>query len=192
MTDFKQSNEFAARRATRVCIRKAKGLTRTEREILVHMTSLWYHHRNGQGVIYPGREGVAKKCRCSIRTVASALEKFRQMGFIVPVKYAKGGSKSTRYTVDIVTILMTLDHYLLTLVDGKYGLIKEQTVYSLEPDDIAAFSGKNCTVHEFSEPCNFRTRILHTSHVEKRTLSKVRNGNIIPFPTSRIVRVGSV
>lgn len=191
MNNFRQSNEYAMRRAARDCIRKAKGLTRSEREILWHVTSLWYHHRNSAGLIYPGREAVAKKCRCSVRTVASALKRFRHMGFISPVKYAKGGSKATRYTVDISCILMTLDGFLLSLSGGFPELVKGETRISLQHDDIIAVSEKSCTVHKFPEPCKNCTRIINTCEVEK-DLNQKDNCVVLQFPKPQTVGVGNV
>lgn len=191
MNNFRQSNEYAMRRAARDCIRKAKGLTRSEREILWHVTSLWYHHRNSAGLIYPGREAVAKKCRCSEATVKRAFNRFRKMGFITAVKYAKGGSKATRYTVDISCILMTLDGFLLSLSGGFPELIKDETRISLQHDDIIAVSGKNDPVVHFLKPGQNDPRIINTCRVEK-DLNQKDNCVVLQFPKPQTVGVGNV
>jgi hypothetical protein len=152
MNDFKQSNEYAIRRATRNCIRKGAGLTRTERDILTHLTALWYHHRNNSGIIRPGRKAIAKKCQCSIPTVTRALSKFTEMQFIEAVKYAKGGRNATRWTVDISTILMTLDGFLLSLSGGNPRLIKGEIEFSLQAIDMNRISAKNDPVREIPKP----------------------------------------
>jgi len=110
------------------------------------------------------------------------------MGFVHPVKYAKGGSKATRYTVDIVAILMTLDGYLLSMKGGIPTLIGEQTRTTVEPIDLAVFSGKNDPLWPNSEPGQNDPRIINMCRVEKN-LNQEEVCVVIPFPKAGVRNV---
>ena len=90
-------------------IRKDKGkrLTRAETEILVTLFNLWMYHRNGpKGYIHPSREKLAKKCKCSVVTVARAFSEFRKLGIAVPrdPNLKAGQGKANRYSLDLSKI----------------------------------------------------------------------------------------
>ncbi len=140
------------RRATRECIRKAKGLTRSEREILQHLTALWYHHRKSAGEIRPGKKAIARKCQCSVPTVTRALARFRKMALIAAVKYAKGGRNATRYTVNISAILMQFDGYLLSLKGAELHLTNGKNTLTMHRSDFIGLSGKNDPVSPKIKP----------------------------------------
>lgn len=89
-------------RMIRSLIRKAdkKTLTRTQQDVLTKIVNLWFYHQNKDGFIRPGLELIAKACRCTARSVSTALSKLRALNIIKPIKYAKGGRLATRYVVD--------------------------------------------------------------------------------------------
>lgn len=105
MTDFKTSTEAAWRRVVRAAIRNAdKGdLTKTEKDLTIAIVNLWFHHRNGpRGYIHPSKKVLAKKAKCSVRTVATCLTKLRNVGALRPVSHMRGGKGfSTRYKVNL-------------------------------------------------------------------------------------------
>lgn len=93
------------RRIVRSAINGAKEMPRRRREALMFLSNLWFHHRNVKGVIYPGAEKIADKLECSVRTAKTILKELRDEGFIIPVDYEKGGSRTTRYVVDLGKIV---------------------------------------------------------------------------------------
>jgi len=108
---FTQSDHGVERRLARDGI--AKGfktgkLNRLERDLVTKLTNLWFHHRghNAEGVIRPGREYLAKRAKCSVRSVASLLKRLREAGVLIAVSYAKGGRRATRYKLDVHKLMV--------------------------------------------------------------------------------------
>lgn len=96
------------RRVLRSLIRKSKSMTKMEREIMLWIMERWFYHRGGAGVVHPGAEKISKGTEWCVRSVRYVLKRLRDWGFIVAVKYAKGGRNATRYMVDEEKILRTL------------------------------------------------------------------------------------
>ncbi len=108
LPDVEKRKWEAERRIVRSGIRGAKSIPRRDRECLMYLTNLWFHHRNGDGFIHPGAKLVASKLECSERTVKSTMKRLRDAGYLVPLAYAKGGRRATWYAVDIGKILEDL------------------------------------------------------------------------------------
>jgi hypothetical protein len=127
---------------TRRIIRRS-DFTRAERDILIALTNLWFHHRNGRkGFIHPGRNMLAKKAKASIRTVASALALFRDLDFLTAQRYASGGTGcATQYTVSIRAIWDFIDPDNVQMMPGELEKIHRQTV-----QQTGSFDDENCTV----------------------------------------------
>ena len=82
-------------------------LTKSERQVTLMIVNLWFYHKSGEGVIYPGREKIAKKLRVSVRTVASTLAILREAGALKVVSHLKGGGRAaTRYKLKFVPLLL--------------------------------------------------------------------------------------
>jgi len=96
------------RRVVREAIRKS-GFTKSERDIITAMVNLWFYHKSGpKGYIHPGRTKLAKKARCSIRTVSACLTKLRASGVVKAVANPNGeGQHPTYYTVNLRLLLDT-------------------------------------------------------------------------------------
>ena len=95
----------AERRIVRQGIRRAKSLSRRERECLMFVTNLWFYHRGHTGFIHPGASLVANKLECSVRTAKTVMKRLRDCGYLVPLAYASGGRRATWYAVDVGKIL---------------------------------------------------------------------------------------
>jgi hypothetical protein len=79
---------------------------------------MWFVHRYVSHEIHPGLTKLGKAGKVSERTVTRILAEFREAGFITPVKNAKGGSGSTRYTVDMDRISETLEPCAVVTIHG--------------------------------------------------------------------------
>jgi hypothetical protein len=123
---FTSSDTFAHNRIVRQQVGKAKNLTRAERDITLSIVSLWFTHRghDDSGIIRPGRKYLAKKVRCSVRTVASTLDKLRKAGALQIVAYAKGGRRATQYRVDLETLMKWAGAKLPEVIKGPLRLLK--------------------------------------------------------------------
>lgn len=143
--EFLNSDAAKERRSMRRTVRDL-GLSKNDQEILQFLVNMWFSNRYVAGEIHPGRERVSKKVRLSVRTVARALAKFRDCGFLVPVQYAKGGRKSTRYTVNFVAI-----------IDAANGV--ESAEGGLQPVAKSGPLERATDTHIDEKPCQIGTRI---------------------------------
>jgi hypothetical protein len=105
---------------------KTGVFNRLERDLITMLANLWFHHRgeNGEGVIRPGREYLAKRAKCSIRSVASLLKRLREAGILIPIEYLKGGRKATRYKLDMHRLLVWCGVQFPEVVQGALKLLK--------------------------------------------------------------------
>ena len=102
---WKDSMDAAIRRLVREAVRKGP-FTKGQRDVVLAICNLWFHHKGGEGFIHPGREKLAKRSGVSVRTVASTLALLRSCHAVSPVSNLRGGyGKSTRYVVDIWAVL---------------------------------------------------------------------------------------
>lgn len=100
--DFKQSERFSFQRFMRARVRNCEDFTKTERDIMIFMLNLWFHHENGpKGYIHPGRALIAQKCQCTTKTASRTLAKLRAAAIIVSLNEPKGGRLATQYVLDI-------------------------------------------------------------------------------------------
>lgn len=106
LPDMEKRKWEAERRMVREGIRRAKSMPRRDRECLMLLTNLWFHHRNDKGFIHPGSTMIAAKMECSVRTAKTIMGRLRTGGYIIPLAYAKGGRRATWYAVDIGKILI--------------------------------------------------------------------------------------
>lgn len=98
---FSNSEDHQNRQSFRRLLKKTKAFNHNERVVAEAILNMWFHNWNTAGFIYPGREKLAKQTNLSVRTIASYLKKFREIGFILAIRHAKGGRNSTRYIVDL-------------------------------------------------------------------------------------------
>jgi hypothetical protein len=97
--DFAAARTAQEARHCRAAVRKS-GLSRSERDVLMVLVNLWFHHR-GKGFIRPGKPLLVRRAKVSESTVSRALVKFKEMGLIAPLRYAAGGGRcATHYSVD--------------------------------------------------------------------------------------------
>ena len=90
----------------RDAVRKSK-MTRVERDITIALVNLWFHHKAGpEGCIRPGREKIAKRVGCSVKSVTRCLSMLKASGSIRAIAYEKGGTKATRYKVSLYNLLI--------------------------------------------------------------------------------------
>ena len=150
--DFKQSRSAEEQRQIRAIVRKIKRdkLTKGQRDVLTVIVNQWFHHRNGpEGVIRPGKERIAKRANVCIRTVATALELFRSMGIICAVQYAKGGTKATRYTVNLTALRDAFDPHGVQTIEGVLvpfqARASETNCTVCEAGNCTVYGCKNCT-----------------------------------------------
>lgn len=119
MNDFNKSAASAERRLTWSAIKRS-DLSNNEKSALRYLVNLWFHHRGQSGEIHPGIEKVAKKSGFSISTGERCLRKFRSLGFLTPIRYAKGGTGcATQYTVSISAIWAAYLPPAPVLIDGE-------------------------------------------------------------------------
>lgn len=108
---FLESDHGLERKLAREAVDKAfkEGkFSRTERDLARTILNLWFHHRGEKqtGVIRPGRTYLARKNKCSVRTVASLLKRFREAGLLHTIAYAKGGRRATQYRLDVKALMV--------------------------------------------------------------------------------------
>lgn len=99
MKCFRDSQEDAYRRLIREAVKRGP-YTRAEKDIVRCIVNLWLHHRKKEGVIRPGAELLAKRSKTSEATVRRSLRMLREVGILIPVKYANGGRNATRYRLE--------------------------------------------------------------------------------------------
>lgn len=125
--DFKDSQEFAFRRAVRSEIRRTKSLTRAQRDVVLALFDLWCHHK-AKGSIAPKRAVMARKCRVSERTVASVLAGLRDAGVLVTLNRGTGGrGKATSYCMDVLALLRMIGAPLPETAPGELVLMAATT-----------------------------------------------------------------
>ena len=108
---FRGSDHDRERNFARKALDKAfrEGiLSRTERDVARTVLNLWFFHRGPKltGVIRPGRAYLARKNKCSVRTVASLLKRLRDAGILITIAYAKGGRRATQYRLDVQGLMV--------------------------------------------------------------------------------------
>ncbi len=107
------------RRFVRSSIQRSP-LTSAEAKITTALVNLWFHHKNGEGLIRPGREKVAKRARVSVRTVASCLLMLRENNVLKIVSHGNGGwHTATRYRLDIIALLELCGHKFPAEFNGE-------------------------------------------------------------------------
>jgi hypothetical protein len=118
----------------------AKFLTLSQNEALVLRKIVNLAFKHFPDPIHPGRNGLARSTGLSLRTIIRALAFFRANGFIDPVLYAKGGCKSTRYTVNF-TAIMNAVYGETTYRDGEllqiYAASKSVWNRAIQPENRA-------------------------------------------------------
>lgn len=104
---------------------KTGKVSRTERDLVRTVLNLWFHHRGeGQmGVIRPGRAYLARKNKCSVRTVASLLKRLRDEGLLLTIAYAKGGRRATQYRLDVHALMVWCGVKFPEVVKGALKLL---------------------------------------------------------------------
>lgn len=125
---FTQSDHHIERKLAREGI--AKGfktgkLNRLERDLVLMLANLWFHHRgeNAEGVIRPGRAYLAKRAKCSIRTVSSLLKKLRDAGILITISHGKGGRKATRYQLRMHELMVWCGVKFPEVIQGALKLL---------------------------------------------------------------------
>jgi DNA repair protein RadD len=150
-----------------------RDLTSSHKDILEHLVHLWFAHRYGEGVIRPGRERIAKRCRVSVSTVKAALALFRKMGIISVASLGKGGAGATRYTLDLQVIRRLWGGRLPQVVAGELVLVT---------------SGKTDN-HATSDPVKNCPRIgekpLSVEPASSGECPDQQSATILPFPSAR-------
>lgn len=100
-------------------------LSRTERDIARTVLNLWFHHRGPKftGVIRPGRAYLARKNKCSVRSVASLLKRLREAGVLATIAYAKGGCRATHYRLDVHGLMVWCGVKFPEVAEGALKLL---------------------------------------------------------------------
>lgn len=127
-TSFRGSDHDRERNFARKALDKAfrEGLlSRTERDVARTVLNLWFYHRGPKftGVIRPGRAYLARKNKCSIRTVASLLKRLREAGVLETIAYAKGGCRATHYRLDVHGLMVWCGVKFPEVVEGALKLL---------------------------------------------------------------------
>lgn len=149
--DFKSSQANRENNTIRRLIRKTDKVTRAERDVLMSLANLWFHHR-AKGEMHPGCDKIAKSAKVSVPTVKRALKLFREKGVIKAVAYATGGRRSTRYTFSIVALREWIDP----------GFVKEA------PGKLVKFP---VAAPQHGEKKPYHSDIRYTNHGEKKAQS---------------------
>lgn len=104
--DFRRSHEQAFRRLVRDAVRRGP-FTKSERDVTLALVNLWLHHKGGpKPYVHPGRESLARKAGCTIKTVSRTLAKLRAAGIADVISNPRGGrDAATRYRLDVVALL---------------------------------------------------------------------------------------
>lgn len=103
MSGFRDSREALFRRLVREAVRKS-DMTKSEKAVTLALANIWFHHK-AQGVMYPGREKIARREQVSIKTVTRTMAKLREAGCLVVVSHAKGGRAATRYRLQTMRLM---------------------------------------------------------------------------------------
>ena len=169
--NFADSQEAQYRRFVRKCITSHRsGLRKNERDMLLAIVNLWFHHRNSpKGHIHPGREKIAKRANVSVRTVATFLKVLRGAGVIVVVGRPNGeGKKPTCYTVNIDCLLEFCGVEFPETVAGELA-------------EVAC----NFAPYFAHQKRQNGVQKLHTVNTNVRTCPSHDGNNVIPFPVVR-------
>lgn len=104
--DFRKGQEASFRRLVREVIRKGP-FTKSERDVTLALVDQWFHHKGGpKPYIHPGREKLAKRAGCTVKTVSRTLGKLSAAGIAEPLSHAKGGrGKATTYRINLIALL---------------------------------------------------------------------------------------
>lgn len=118
--DFAASQAAREARDVRKIVRRAE-LTKSERDVLLALVNLWFYHRTkAHPEFHPGRKKIAKKSDVSLRTVDSAIVKFKALGVLLVVGYPKGGGRcATRFALDLDRLRDEFDPHGVTAKAGK-------------------------------------------------------------------------
>lgn len=139
---FNDTDAGQERRLLRGLIRKSKTMSKMDREVLMWLLERWFYHRSGKGIICPGVGKISHATELCERSVRYVLKRLREWGFIVAVKYAKGGRRATQYMVDTIRILRIL------------GNVPETVQGELRPIDRPITErGKPCTPCRRNNTC---------------------------------------
>lgn len=156
------------RKRYRRLIRKS-DLTHSQKEVLQVLVNLWFYHRGGARMIHPGKPLLAKRAKCSERTVASALALFRGLGFLKAIKYETGGQGvATQYRVDLTAIQEAFEPSSVVHAEGELARVGGALPCNPEGGKCTQPGCKNCTLSIGEErtpkdPCQiieFRTRTV--------------------------------
>lgn len=119
---FVESRARREQAEVRRIIRKIRRvmLTKSERDILMAVVNLWFHHANGPlGYIHPGCETLANRANVSVITVKRALSRLRDYGVISAINHAKGGrNHATDYTVNLIKLREVFDPSGVVTIPG--------------------------------------------------------------------------
>lgn len=153
----KRSEMFRERRYIRELIEKS-DYPRSQRAVMRALIDHWFHHRAKGGVVHPGREKLAKKARCSLRTVATVLSLLREKKIIIAVSDLRGhGQKATHYRVDLGALRLSFGEKEL-----RAALNSAQKLHT-----------------------TWRAKIAHSLNGvetdEKSPSQNVKFGNVVPF-----------
>lgn len=142
---FRDSPTNAFRRLVRSAISKS-DLTRSQQAVTLALVNQWFQHK-AKGEMHPGREKLAARARCSVRSVAATLALLRAAGVITPTLYEKGGRRATRYRLRFLPLLILCRADLPDWMEGELRPIPMQ----------------NCTVSEAKIARLPRAKIAHGS-----------------------------
>lgn len=153
MKTFRDSTAHAFQRLVRSAISKST-LTRSQQAVTLALVNQWFHHK-AKGEMHPGREKLADKARCSVRTVAATLSMLRAAGVIKATSYESGGRRATRYRLRFTPLLILCGADLPDWMEGELRPIQMQNCTVSE--------GKNCTVSGAKIARLPRAKIAHGS-----------------------------
>ena len=160
--DFSQSKTADEERRIRRVIRKAKDLSRSERDVLLCLANLWFYHRSGPSAeMHPGCDRIAKRAKVSVITVKRALKLFRERRVIIALAYLEGGRKATRYTMDLAKLIEWLDPSNVKVAPGEIVNFPQptrsnDTVSTVENDTVYGYQNDTRYIRgvskDFSSP----------------------------------------
>lgn len=110
-TPYSESSDAQQARIYRRVIRKIprKVLPDAQRDVLMALFNVHWKYKNQRGTIEASCAHIAKLAKCSLRTVKTAMSRFRDEGVIGVHKYGKGGRKPTVYRFNILALLEAYD-----------------------------------------------------------------------------------
>lgn len=116
-TPYSESSDAQQARIYRRVIRKIKRQTLpdAQRDVLMALFNLHWKYKNKRGTIDASCEHIAKLAKCSVRTVKTAMARFRSEGVLGVHRYGKGGRKPTVYHFNILAMLEAYDPSHVTI-----------------------------------------------------------------------------